>query len=119
MAITDVFKTRQFKSDIERLTAENNYLNSLLTPEMRQAVSINAEIQRLNAEKQSVQASVEAMTQEVQTLNNEIQRKEAFIIFMDDEILYQDFGLYTPVYNLMNSEMYKDKLAVVRERQKI
>ena len=37
---------------------------------------------------------------------------------MDDEILYQDFGLYTPVYNLMNSEMYKDKLAVVRERQK-
>lgn len=118
MAITDVFKTRQFKSDIERLTAENNYLNSLLTPEMRQAVSINAEIQRLNAEKQSVQASVEAMTQEVQTLNNEIQRKKAFIIFMDDEILYQDFGLYTPVYNLMNSEMYKDKLAVVRERQK-
>ena len=118
MAITDVFKTRQFKSDIERLTAENNYLNSLLTPEMRQAVSINAEIQRLNAEKQSVQASVEALTQEVQTLNNEIQRKKAFIIFMDDEILYQDFGLYTPVYNLMNSEMYKDKLAVVRERQK-
>jgi chromosome segregation ATPase len=75
MAITDVFKTRQFKSDIERLTAENNYLNSLLTPEMRQAVSINAEIQRLNAEKQSVQASVEALTQEVQTLNNEIQQK--------------------------------------------
>lgn len=118
MAITDVFKTRQFKNDIERLTAENNYLNSLLTPEMRQAVSINAEIQRLNAEKQSVQASVEALTQQVQTLNNEIQRKKAFIIFMDDEILYQDFGLYTPVYNLMNSEMYKDKLAVVRERQK-
>lgn len=118
MAITDVFKTRQFKNDIERLTAENNYLNSLLTPEMRQAVSINAEIQRLNAEKQSVQASVEALTQQVQTLNNEIQQKKAFIIFMDDEILYQDFGLYTPVYNLMNSEMYKDKLAVVRERQK-
>ena len=118
MAITDVFKTRQFKNDIERLTAENNYLNSLLTPEMRQTVSINAEIQRLNAEKQSVQASVEALTQQVQTLNNEIQRKKAFIIFMDDEILYQDFGLYTPVYNLMNSEMYKDKLAVVRERQK-
>lgn len=33
-------------------------------------------------------------------------------------MLYQDFGLYTPVYNLMNSEMYKDKLEVVREQQK-
>ena len=37
MAITDVFKTKQFKSDIERLTSENQYLNSLLTPEMRPA----------------------------------------------------------------------------------
>ncbi len=125
MAITDVFKTRQFKNDIERLTAENNYLNSLLTPEMRQAVSINTEIQRLNAEKQSVQSEIEeklqkrqALTQEIQALNNEIEQKKASIIFLDDEILYQDFGLYTPVYNLMNSEMYKDKLAVVREHQK-
>ena len=91
MAITDVFKTRQFKNDIERLTAENNYLNSLLTPEMRQAVSINTEIQRLNAEKQSVQSEIEeklqkrqALTQEIQALNNEIEQKKASIIFLDD-----------------------------------
>ena len=125
MAITDVFKTKQFKNDIERLTAENNYLNSLLTPEMRQAVSINAEIQRLNAEKASMQAAIEdemskrqALAQEINSLNDEIEKKKASIIFLDDEILYQDFGLYTPVYNLMNSEKYKDKLAVVREQQK-
>ena len=125
MAITDVFKTKQFKNDIERLTAENNYLNSLLTPEMRQAVSINAEIQRLNAEKASVQAAIEddmskrqALAQEIHSLNEEIEKKKASIIFLDDEILYQDFGLYTPVYNLMNSEKYKDRLAVVREQQK-
>lgn len=125
MAITDVFKTKQFKNDIERLTAENNYLNSLLTPEMRQAVSINAEIQRLNAEKASVQAAIneimsnrQALEQEISSLNDEIKAKKASIILLDDEILYQDFGLYTPVYNLMNSEKYKDKLAVVREQQK-
>lgn len=125
MAITDVFKTKQFKNDIERLTAENNYLNSLLTPEMRQAVSINAEIQRLNAEKASVQAAIkddmskrQALAQEIHSLNEEIEKKKASIIFLDDEILYQDFGLYTPVYNLMNSEKYKDRLAVVREQQK-
>lgn len=125
MAITDVFKTKQFKNDIERLTAENNYLNSLLTPEMKTAVSINAEIQRLNAERASVQAAIEdsmskrqALAEEIRSLNDEIEKKRASIIFMDDEILYQDFGLYTPVYNLMNSEKYKDKLAVVREQQK-
>ena len=57
MAITDVFKTKQFKSDIERLTSENQYLNSLLTPEMRTAVSIKAEIQKLTAEKETSRLS--------------------------------------------------------------
>lgn len=125
MGITDVFKTKQFKNDIERLTAENEYLNSLLTPEMRTAVSINAEIQRLTSEKNSVDAAIEAsnakcreLEQKINFLNSEIENKKDYIIFLDDEILYQDFGLYTPVYNLMNSEAYKDKLAVVREQQK-
>ncbi len=59
MGISDVFKTKQFKTDIERLSAENDYLNALLTPEMKTAVSINAEIQRLIAEKESIQAEIE------------------------------------------------------------
>ena len=125
MAITDVFKTKQFKNDIERLTSENQYLNSLLTPEMRTAVAINTEIQKLTAERNSIQADIEEskrkrqdLVQEIFSLDKEIEKKKEFIIFMDDEMLYQDFGLYTPVYNMMNSEMYKDKLAVVREQQK-
>lgn len=125
MAITDVFKTKQFKNDIERLTSENQYLNSLLTPEMRTAVSINAEIQRLTAEKQALQAEIEQskerqqkLVQEIFSLDQEIKQKKVNIIFLDDEMLYQDFGLYTPIYNLMNSEVYKNKLVVVREQQK-
>lgn len=125
MGISDVFKTKQFKTDIERLTAENDYLNALLTPEMKTAVSINAEIQRLIAEKESIQVEIEnqreqkqKIIQEIFSLNSEIREKRKSIIFLDDEILYQDFGLYTPVYNLMNSEIYKDKIAVVREKQK-
>ncbi len=125
MGITDIFKTRQFKNDIERLAAENAYLNSLLTPEMRTAVSINAEIQKLTAEKLSIQTSIEEhkeqyeeLLQEINLLDKEIEEKKELVIILDDELLYQDFGLYTPIYNLMNSEMYKDKLAVVREQQK-
>lgn len=125
MGITDVFKTKQFKNDIERLTAENEYLNSLLTPEMRTAVSINGEIQRLISVKESISTAIETnkakcneLEQKICSLNNEIEAKKNSIIFLDDEILFQDFGLYTPVYNLMNSEAYKDKLAVVREQQK-
>lgn len=125
MGIADVFKTKQFKNDIERLTTENEYLNSLLTPEMRTAVAINLEIQRLNSEKESVIAAIEEsnakcrkLEEKINFLDKEIASKKDYIIFLDDEMLYQDFGLYTPVYSLMNSEAYKDKLTVIREQQK-
>ena len=125
MGITDVFKTKQFKNDIERLTAENDYLNSLLTPEMKQAVSINKEIQNLQQQKLLVQQEIEALNatkeslnQQIVQLNNNISQKKETLIILDDEELYQDFGLYTPVYNLMNSESYKDRISVVREQQK-
>ncbi len=125
MGITDVFKTKQFKNDIERLTSENEYLNSLLTPEMKTAVAINLEIQRLNSEKESVLTAIEEsnakcrkLEEKINSLDKEIASKKDYIIFLDDEMLYQDFALYTPVYDLMNSEAYKDKLTVIREKQK-
>lgn len=118
MGISDLFKNKQFKDEIERLTAENQYLNSLLTPEMRTATSINAEIQKLTAKRASETELCQKLEQKIYTLNAEIERKKEYIVFLDDETLYQEFGLYTPVYNLMNSEAYKDKLSVVREQQK-
>ena len=125
MAITDVFKTKQFKNEVERLTAENEYLQSLMTPEMRNAINIRTEIQNLLQRKAATETELENKQKEFQTicrkvasLDSEIEDRKKKIIFLDDEILYQDFGLYTPVYNLMNSEAYKDKLMVVREKQK-
>lgn len=125
MAITDVFKTKQFKNEVERLTAENDYLKSLMTPEMQNAINIRIEIQNLlqrkaetETELENKQKEFQAICRKVASLDSEIESRKQKIIFLDDEILYQDFGLYTPVYNLMNSEAYKDKLMVVREKQK-
>ncbi len=118
MGITDVFKTKQFKSDIDRLKAENEYLNSLLTPEMRTALSINSEIQRLEQQKEKLNQEIQNITSEKSKLNQQLDEIKQKIIILDDEMLYQDFGLYTPVYNLMNSEAYKDRIAVVRQQQK-
>lgn len=118
MAITDIFKTKQ-------IIAENEYLKSLLTPEMQNAVNIRNEISKLTIEKENLAKEIEKIKNEcdklskkVDSLNQDIQLKKQNLIILDDEILYQDFGLYTPVYNLMNSEAYKNKLQVVRERQK-
>ncbi len=38
---------------------------------------------------------------------------------MDDEILFQSFSLYKPIYDFAKSEQYKDRLEKIREEQKI
>ena len=40
------------------------------------------------------------------------------IITFDDEILVQEFGLYSPRYDFANAEQYKDELMRIRNRQK-
>ena len=37
---------------------------------------------------------------------------------MQDDVLVQEFGLYTPVYDFASSDEYKDRLLSIRERQK-
>ncbi|MBS6646773.1 MAG: DUF4041 domain-containing protein [Clostridiaceae bacterium] len=125
MAITDIFKTKQFKSDIERLQAENAYLNTLITPEMKDALAIKRHIYDLQIEEQNATSNLEKTLSEIQkqqrtldALLSDIRKKKEMAVILDDDILYQDFGLYTPLYNLMNSDAYKNKLAVVRQKQK-
>lgn len=125
MGITDVFKASQFKNEAERLTEENRYLRSLMTPEMQNSINLRNEIQQLNFAKQNainelekIKQDCETRKREISSLDAQIMQKRNTLVILDDEALYQDFGLYTPVYNLMNSQAYKDKLAVVREKQK-
>lgn len=125
MGITDVFKATQFKNEAERLAEENCYLRSLMTPEMKISANLRNEIQKLNIEKQNcinelerIKQDCQARKYEISSLDAQIIEKRNILVVLDDESLYQDFGLYTPVYNLMNSQAYKDKLSVVREKQK-
>lgn len=132
MAIGDVFKVKDFKDEIEKLKMDNQRLYNdnctmqrLLTPEMQDVqrlkaiiFSLETEIQRLKDKQQSTEQEIESRVSNINNLDLEIQKRKKQIIELDDQILLQDFGIYTPVYDLMNSEAYKNKLTVVRQQQK-
>ena len=40
------------------------------------------------------------------------------IVELDDNILLQDFGIYTPIYDFVNSDLFKNKLEEIRNKQK-
>lgn len=60
----------------------------------------------------------ESLANEISTLDKEIQEKRAEIVELDDAILLQDYGLYSPVYDFANIDEYKERLDDIRNRQK-
>ena len=132
MGIGDIFKTGQFKNEIEELKQENarlqgelNHAQSLLTPEMQDAQKLHGLIDKLNSQKSSlesnikdIEADISRRVSNIENLDNEIRNREKQIIDLDDEILVHEFGLYRPHYSFANALDYKDKLAEIRAKQK-
>jgi hypothetical protein len=50
-------------------------------------------------------------------LNKQISDKKDELIVLDDGILLQSFGFYTPKYDFQNSEIYRVKLEQIRNQQ--
>jgi len=60
----------------------------------------------------------EKLTKDIEQLKKQKRILEHNLIQLDDEILYQDFGLYKPQYDFADLDQYKDKLDEIRKKQK-
>ena len=111
--LTPAAKNKEYQAKIKTLEAENKRLRSALSPELMNSTET---ISALDKERESLK--IHRLNNKLLNLKNEIQIKKKELIILDDETLYQDFGLYSPIYDLVNSEAYKDKIAIIRQRQK-
>lgn len=125
MALTDIFKVNQFKQELTNLKQENDNLKKLLTPEMQEAVNIQAEIERLqekvtstNDQLNNLQQSISKKQQEFSELATIIKKKKEEIVELDEEALLQEFGLYKPQYEFTKADEYKNRLVKIRDDQK-
>lgn len=125
MGFTDIFKGNQYKSELEDLQQKYNDLQSLMTPEMQNAFSLQNKIRELESSIQESQKTITVLTQTISEkgatiakLNAEIDNKKSQIIYLDDEIMVQEFGLYKPQFSFANALDYKEKLAEIRATQK-
>lgn len=115
----DVFKGRKYKAELNELQKEYEMQKKLITPEMQDAVNIMKEIERLRQESKSLSESIQKKHADINTLDRTINSKKQQIIFLDEETLVQEFGLYQPKYDFANALGYKEKLRDIREQQKI
>ena len=76
-----------------------------------------------NEEKASIEekrhkSEIERLKTEIDSLSKEIHDKKDMIVELDEAVLLQDFGIYKPIYNFANSELYKYRLEEIRQKQK-
>lgn len=72
----------------------------------------------LDTEKSRLEKVIEELKSELEKLSGEIEEKKDQIVELDDSILLQEYGLYSPIYDFANLELYKERLDEVRSEQK-
>lgn len=72
----------------------------------------------LSSESKNINEQIIDNSNKLDILLAKIKEKEKEIFELDDIIESQDFGLYKPKYNCMNSEEYREKIQAVRAKQK-
>lgn len=111
-------KERELQLEIDRLRAQ-------IPPQGLEIVNLQRQIDMLNQEKNVVQQELECERQKVRKEQDKLQKieykhknLERDIVNLESEIGIQDYGLYRPTYKFANSDLYKERLKAVRERQK-
>lgn len=103
---------------VNRLSAENGKYKSVITDDHNKAINIKLLITDLEKKYQDL---LTCISQNEQTMNQQLEDirvlKQDFIQ-LNDEILYQSFGLYEPLYDFATSAEYKSELENIRNNQK-
>lgn len=81
-------------------------------------LSIDEQKEKFEEEKKWHNDYISSLEKEIDALSEEVKEKKAQVAELDETILLQEFGLYSPIYDFANSEMYKERLDKIRSKQK-
>ena len=111
-------KERMLQAEVERL-------NQLLLPEQRNIELLNQQIANLNATVASLEAQIRSGTTRIAQLDSaignlekQIDDKRKQLAIFEVDLNAQEYGLYKPTFEFANSDLYKEKLKELRDRQK-
>ena len=120
------------KEQLENITADNSKkdleiqqlqqtietLKEQLLPEHNNIHVLNQQIADLKQSCDSEKNRLTALKDSCLDVENKIQSLRQEYIELDEEILYQSYSLFQPMYDFSTSEEYKDRLDDIRAQQK-
>lgn len=125
MGFGDLFKAKEN----DELRAKIARLESMLTPEMRDSVTLQKYIDaqrgylsdlqnQIKIAQSQNQKEIESKTAILRDLEQKIAEAGKDLVETEESVLMQSFGLYTPRFSFVNATGYKDALSKVRQKQK-
>ena len=126
MGIGDIFKIGSIKKENENLLleiksmkVENNKLSSVLDEVgAGDIITVKNVIKEYENIKQKLKEDISNLEIKEHNISNEIKSKESEIIVLDEELLLESFALYKPKFSFLTSDEYKERLSIIREKQK-
>lgn len=103
---------------LECTDKELKRLQALVTPEHREILNLQNEIELLTKKRTDMSSEINRIAAEINDLHNSIEQKKKLLIQTDEQLLLQEFGLYEPKYDFCNSDEYKNRLSQIRQKQK-
>lgn len=100
-------------------------LNGLLLPEQRDVENLNRQISDLKSVLETSDKTIRHNSDKISELNAQInnldrmisEKRKQLAVF-DADISTLDYGLYKPTFEFANSDLYKEKLGELRDKQK-
>ncbi len=93
-------------------------LDALLTPEMKNAISIGDLCKEKERTLQDLEKKIAKALSDYNSLSQQYQARTKDLLVLNDELEMESFSLYRPRYAFANSDGYKEKLEDIRNRQK-
>lgn len=93
-------------------------LRSMVPQEVNQVIELQKKLDELKKETDKQAKELHELWNSCESKKKELEQIKSEIVETREEVLYQEFGLYTPRYNLMKADDYKAKLLEIRADQK-
>jgi len=147
MSISDIFRINELKANLSKVQEERDSLKKecdalkKLVPEaglyckLRDTISLlekrkieivqktkNIETAFLRKQQElkiAYELQEQELKQQIFDLKKQISGSKDELIILEDSILLQSFGFYTPKYDFENSEFYRSKLEQIRNQQSV
>lgn len=112
MSLSDFFNASKIKKENEKLKALFEKIGAGDT------IILQDKINELHNEKDKLSIENDKLKNQQNELNNLISQKKNQLIVLDEDLLLESFALYKPKFKFQTSEEYKNKLDIIRDKQK-